>query len=398
MTTPKRWSGEVWPPDSPLRVTMLGIRGFPHVQGGAENHAQHLSARLVELGCEVEVVVRSPYVPRTADRTWRDIRIVRIWAPRIKGVEALLHTLLGVLRAAWTRPDVLHIHAIGPALFTPLARAFGLRVVVTHHVLNYENEKWGRVGRSILRLGERAGMIFANGRIAVSEDLAHRMERAYRVPVRVIPNGIGSPRTVQSTSTLTAFGLESNRYVLTVARIDEQKRQLDLIEAFAQARQGTWKLAIVGGTDYPSEYARAVAQAAQKTPGVVMLGHQTSEALAQLYTHAGVFALPSGHEGQPIAVLEAMSYGCPAVLSDIPAHREIGASSAQFVRVGDVAGLADRFDAIFRARRAPRLDADQRERLMQRHDWRQIARLTLDAYHAALSGRRRSARRDPLRA
>ena len=397
MTAAERWSSEVWPLDSPLRVTMLGIRGFPHVQGGAENHAQHLSARLVELGCEVEVIVRSPYVPRNADRTWHNVRIVRVWSPRIKGVEVFLHTLLGVLRAAWTRPDVLHIHAIGPALFTPLARAFGLRVVVTHHVLNYENEKWGCVARSILRLGERAGMLFANGRIAVSEALAHRMERAYRKPVCVIPNGIGDPQTVQSTSTLTAFGLISKRYVLTVARIDEQKRQLDLIEAFAQARQAPWKLAIVGGADYSSEYARAVAQAAQKTPGVVMLGHQTGEALAQLYKHAGVFVLPSSHEGQPIAVLEAMSYGCPVVLSDIPAHREIGTSSAQFVRVGDVAALADRLDAIFRTGRAPRLDADERERLMQRHDWRQIARLTLGVYHAALSGRRRSARCDPLR-
>ena len=35
----------------PLRVTMLGIRGFPNVQGGAENHAEHLATRLVDLGC-----------------------------------------------------------------------------------------------------------------------------------------------------------------------------------------------------------------------------------------------------------------------------------------------------------------------------------------------------------
>ena len=40
----------------PLRVSMLGIRGFPNVQGGAENHAEHLAAELVELGCEVEAL------------------------------------------------------------------------------------------------------------------------------------------------------------------------------------------------------------------------------------------------------------------------------------------------------------------------------------------------------
>jgi glycosyltransferase involved in cell wall biosynthesis len=396
MTTIERWTEAAWPTRSPLRVTMLGIRGFPNVQGGVENHAQNLSIRLVELGCDVEVIVRSAYVPRRSSRTWRKIKLVRIWSPRIKGVEAFLHSLLGVLRAAWTRPDILHIHAIGPALFTPLARALGLRVVVTHHVLNYDNEKWGYVARSILRLGERAGMIFANGRIAVSQALASRMERAYRVPVSVIPNGIARPKKIQSISTLQTFGLMPNRYALTVARIDEQKRQLDLIGAFARASRYGWELAIVGGADYSGEYARAVAEAARITPGVVMIGHQTGDALAQLYAHAGVFVLPSSHEGQPIAVLEAISYGCPVILSDIPAHREISTSSSQFVRVGDIAALANRLSAIFCGSNE-RLDAAERERLMKVHDWRHIAQHTLDVYLAALSGTGRVARRTPLR-
>jgi hypothetical protein len=46
MTTIEHASAEVAHADEPLRVTMLGIRGFPNVQGGAENHAQNLSARL----------------------------------------------------------------------------------------------------------------------------------------------------------------------------------------------------------------------------------------------------------------------------------------------------------------------------------------------------------------
>jgi glycosyltransferase involved in cell wall biosynthesis len=383
MTTFERYYEEVSRSDPPLRVTMLGIRGFPNVQGGAENHAQNLSVNLSELGCEVEVIVRSPYMPKRTGRTFGRIKLVRVWSPRMKGVEAFLHTLFGVLRAAWTRPDILHIHAVGPALFTPLARAFGLRVVVTHHVLNYENEKWGSVARLILRLGERAGMMFANGRIAVSAALASRMEKAYRVPVRVIPNGIHSPQKMQSTATLNDFRLRPNRYVLTVARIDEQKRQLDLIRAFERARRRPWKLAIVGGADYSSEYARAVAQAARETLGVVLLGPQTGDALAELYTHAGVFALPSSHEGQPIAVLEAMSYGCPTILSDIPPHREIGASNSEFVAVGDIAGLAEQLHATFWAPTERRLDGIERERFMQNHDWRQIARHTLEVYFAA---------------
>jgi glycosyltransferase involved in cell wall biosynthesis len=384
MTTIERYYEKVSQARAPLRVTMLGIRGFPNVQGGAENHAQNLSVNLCKLGCDVEVIVRTPHVPKGSSRTFGGIKLVRVWSPHMKGVETFVHTFLGVLRAAWTRPDILHIHSVGPALFTPLARALGLRVVVTHHLLNYENEKWGPVARAILRLGERAGMVCADGRIAVSAALASRMERAYRVPVRTIPNGIHNPQKTQSTAILAAFDLEPGRYALTVARIDEQKRQLDLIAAFARAERRPWKLAIVGGADYSSEYARAVVQAARETPGVVLLGHQTGEALAELYTHAGVFVLPSSHEGQPIAVLEAMSYGCPTVLSDIPPHREIAASNSEFVRVGDIAALAERLEATFGAATGHRLDGAEREELMRNHDWGQIARHTLEVYTAAL--------------
>jgi glycosyltransferase involved in cell wall biosynthesis len=394
MTIIARQSALVRHARRPLRVTMLGLRGFPNVQGGVENHAENLSSGLVELGCDVEAIVRTAYVPKASARTWRNVRLARLWSPRIKGAEAFLHTLLGVLRAAWTRPDILHIHAVGPALFTPLARACGLRVVVTHHVLNYENEKWGFVARAILRLGERAGMTFANGRIAVSAALATRMEHCYRVPVRVIPNGIGKPRKTQSTATLQAFGLQPNSYVLTVARVDEQKRQLDLIEAFARATRVPWTLAIVGGADYSTDYAQAVAQAARRTDRVVMLGHQSGDALAELYSHAGVFVLPSSHEGQPIAVLEALSYGCPAILSDIPAHREIGGSRVQFVDVGDVPALARRLHETFLAPSRRRLDDAEREQLMRTHDWREISRRTLDVYLAALRGTPRAVGRD----
>jgi glycosyltransferase involved in cell wall biosynthesis len=369
--------------DAPLRVTMLGTRGFPGVQGGAENHAQNLSAMLVELGCDVEVIVRSAYVPKRGPATFKGARLVRLWSPRIRGIEALVHTSLGVLRSAWTRPDILHIHSVGPALLTPLARAFVLRVVVTHHSANYEHDKWGRAARLVLRLGERAGMMFANGRIAVSAALAKRMEHAYAAPVALIPNGVSPPRRLQSTHTLDAFGLTPGRYALSVARIDEPKRQLDLIEAFASIPTPTWKLALVGGADHSSAYTRRVVKAASETKGVILPGVQTGDALSELYTHAGVFVLVSSHEGQPIAVLEAMSYGCPLILSDIAAHREI-AATARLVPVGDIAALAERLNAAFADAAEWCLDIVAQERFMKRHDWREIARQTICVYHDAL--------------
>ena len=42
--------------------------------------------------------------------------------PAEKSIEAIVHTFLAIIYARWVGADVLHIHAIGPALLTPLAR------------------------------------------------------------------------------------------------------------------------------------------------------------------------------------------------------------------------------------------------------------------------------------
>ena len=336
------------------------------------------------LGCSVEAIVRSPYVSKNADQEWQGIRLRRLWSPRMKGLEPFVHTFLGVLHAAWSRPDVLHIHGIGPAFFTPLGRMLGLNVVVTHHMANYENEKWDGFARAILRFGERVGMRLSQGRIAVSPSLAERMSKSYRVSVRTIPNGIDPPLRIRPESVLQSFGLTQGRYFLTVARIDEQKRQLDLIAAFARLGQTDWKLVLVGGADYRSGYARAVEEAARATPGVVMLGVQSGKSLAALYAGAGAFVLPSSHEGQPIAVLEALSYGCRVVLSDIAAHREIGASGARYFTSGDVAALAEQLRVTCRDDGEPRLSEAEQARIMRAHNWTRIAESTLDVYRAAL--------------
>ena len=117
-----------------------------------------------------------------------------------------------------------------------------------------------------------------------------------------------------------------------------------------------------------------------ETPGVVMLGHRTPAALAALYANAGAFVLPSSHEGQPIAVIEALAYGCPLILSDIPAHREIECAAARYVPSGDIDALAEFLREQIRNPPDRKSFMADRERILRRHDWRSIARHTLDVY------------------
>lgn len=366
-----------------MRVMFLGLRGFPGVQGGVETHAEHLCPLLVELGCEVEVVVRSPYMPAEKGAGWRGVRYVRVWSPKSRGLEAILHTFLGVLTAAWRRPDVLHIQAIGPALMTPLARLLGLRVVVTHHGPDYDRQKWGGFAKWALRMGERFGMRLAHGRIVISEVIRRLVREKHGVESTLIPNGVTLPELPSSVGALDRFGLESRRYVLLVSRLVPEKRHFDLLEAFAQAGLEGWKLAFVGASDHPDEYQRQLIAAAERG-GAVMTGFQSGLALRELYAHAGLFVLPSSHEGLPIALLEALSYGLPVLASDIPANVEVGLPAEQYFPLGDVAALARGMQALTVLPLEAEAVRARREWVSGKYDWRRIAEQTLAVYREAV--------------
>ncbi|SFO19275.1 glycosyltransferase family 4 protein [Nitrosospira briensis] len=373
-------------PLNSLRVMMVGLRGCPGVQGGVEAHAEHLCPLLADLGFDVTVLTRSSFQPSGVGPKWKGVKLITIWAPRSKGLEAFIHTFFGVIYAAVDRPDVLHIHAVGPAIMALPARILGLKVVVTHHGPDYDRQKWGRFARFVLQLGEFFGMRMSQRRIVISNVIRELVRKKHKVDSDLIPNGVVFPEMPVTSQALKSFGLDAGRYVLLVSRLVPEKRHKDLIQAFQLAGLPDWKLALVGSSDHPDAYVREVKEMAGRTANVVMTGFQTGEALRELYAHAGMFVLSSSHEGLPIAMLEALSYGLPVIASDIPANLEVGLSAEHYFPLGNVSVLSKRLTEFSRI---PLENSDRewrREWVRERYDWRDIAVHTGEVY-AAVAGR-----------
>jgi glycosyltransferase involved in cell wall biosynthesis len=364
-----------------MSVLVLGLRGFPGVPGGVETHAENLYPIMAGMGVKVICVTRSPYHDLSS---WSGVEFLRVWAPRSKFLEAILHSILGVVRAAFIRPDVVHIHAVGPSIVVPLARLFGLKVVVTHHGPDYDREKWGALAKGALRFGEWCGMQFANERIVISPVIADLVLNRYGAKSTIIPNGVKLPVLDSDASILDKYGLPQNKYVLLVSRFVPEKRHIDLIDAFEKAAVEGLKLALVGDADHPDSYEKALKERAAANPDVVLTGFLGGNDLKAVFQFARLFVLPSSHEGLPISLLEALSFGLPCVASGIAANRSVGLDDEAYFELGDIDQLATRIAAVSNL---PWGDTDRdatRRWVAEIYDWNRIAEQTAEIYQKAI--------------
>jgi len=366
-----------------MKIVVIGTRGIPDIQGGVETHCQELYPRLAQLGCDITVVTRTPYVPKEKRMTtYGKISLKHIYAPKKKSIEAITHTFLAILYARLSGADIVHIHAIGPALLTPFARILGLRTVLTHHGPDYDRHKWGATAKTILRLGEAAGARFASEVIVISQVIADILESKHRRNnTHLIYNGVPIPTPSTATDYLDELGITKGKYVIAVGRFVEEKGFHDLIEAWQKLGDPDYHLVLVGDADHETTYSQKLKQQA-KSAGIILTGFIKGQKLSQIFSHAHLFVMPSYHEGLPIALLEAMSYNLPVLVSNIPANLEVPLDSEAFFSVGNISELREKIQKKFLNNATP----DYAKLLQTRYNWDHVAQATYEVYRKLLSG------------
>lgn len=364
-----------------MKVIVIGTRGIPNIMGGVESHCEHLYPLISQNGSiDVTVIGRSCYVEKK-DIQYNGVYLKTIYAPKHKSLEAFVHSLLGILYAFTKKPDIVHIHAIGPSIITPVARFLGMKTVVTHHGPDYERKKWGKLAKTILKLGEWSGVRFANKLIVISEDIKEQLQLKYNFSnAVVIPNGVIKPELSNDDKILQELGLIKGMYIFSLGRFVPEKGFDYLIKAYQQVFKGTpYKLVIAGDADHATAYSQSLKKQA-KEAGVILPGFVKGNTLNQLFANAALFVLPSYYEGLPISLLEAMSYGLPILASNIKANLQVQLLEDDYFTTGDVNALARKL-LTFKNNTSALQD---RKYDMTRYNWKHIAGETIKVYNELL--------------
>ena len=369
-----------------MRIAVVGPLEVPGTQGGMTRHCLEIYTRLAAAGHDITFIVAND----GGLASYRGITLRRVPAVKLPGWRRLGYSLIASVLAASGAYDIVHYHSFSSTGFCFLPAFRRRSVVVTIHRLEWQDEKWGLVARSFLRWSEWIAMHRARALISVSRNFAQDLRDRYprAVPITYIANGV-DPAIPTDPAQVEALGLTPGRYLLFVGRLVPEKGIDLLADTVAKLRADdvdVGEVAIVGGGIAGSEYVEALtARAAAE--GISLLGLRTGDELAALYGHARVFVAPSFHEGQPLTVLEAMSYGLPIVASDIAAHRELLDAEAILFRSGDPDDFAA---ALVRVLDSPELaltlGAAGRSRIEGgEFDWNDVARATEAALETVMA-------------
>ena len=363
-----------------MKIAMIGQKGIPATHGGVERHVEELARRLVARGHEVTAyLVLSHTDPQTT--SYEGIELRSLPTVGTKHLDAIVNCGLASIDTWAHGFDVIHYHAIGPALTSPLARVRGRSVVATIHAQDWRRQKWGGFASRVLKAGEWCALNCANETICVSERLSEEY-RTVGQDVTYVPNGIALSDG-EDTSILDELGIPDTGYLLFAGRIVPEKGAHYLIDAWRAAGRPL-PLVIAGDTSFSNEYVGSLRSAEDE--GVRFPGYVYGAKLAALFRHAALFVLPSDLEGLPIVLLEALGYGVPVLASDIVPNVEVLGDKGQYFTAGNVDSLQREILSSLSKIAELRTQAETlRKSALVEYDWEHVTDLTLKVYDDAMN-------------
>ncbi|MGC2193455.1 MAG: glycosyltransferase [Terriglobales bacterium] len=316
-----------------LRIAFIGGRGVIGRYSGIEGYYEEVGRRLAAAGHDVTVYCRSYFTPPQDDHN--GMRLVRLPAARSKHFDTVLHTLHSSLHVLFRPCDIVHYHALGPALFSWIPRLAGKRTAVTVQGLDWQRKKWGSLAAWALRLGEKAAIRCPDTTMVVSRTLQSYFCDHYGAQTKYVANG-AVLRDRRPAIRIREWGLEPAQYILFLGRFSPEKNCHLLIQAYERIDTKV-KLVLAGGSQRSDAYSRELARHAGDR--VRLLDYVSGDAFEELLTNAMLFVLPSDLEGLSLALLEAMGAGLCVLASDIPENRELVDGAGFLFKRGDVTDL-----------------------------------------------------------
>lgn len=357
----------VKPTSKPLKVSIIGSRGYPYVYSGYETLIKELSERLVQKNCEVTVYCHKNLFKEYPEQV-NGITLKYVPTIETKSLSQLIHSFLSITHACFSNTDVIFAVNAANGPFGLLTRLCGKPTAINVDGLEWLRPKWKGLGARYFKMAAKMATQFYDHIINDSDEMRLVYLEEFNTESTVIAYG-AEARYSKAPERIKQWNLQQEDYYLIVGRLIPDNNADILIEGFLQSAS-TKKLVVVGDVFYADEYADRIK--ALKDDRLVFTGYvNNSEDLAELYHNA--FAYLHGHEygGTNPTMIKALAYGSAILALNTRFNQEMlqQGKHGLFFEKNSVSVQNQIIKAEQKPEAIQRLKAISREGLIDKYNW-----------------------------
>ena len=291
---------------NPLKISIIGSRGYPYVYSGYETLIKELSERLVARGCEVTVYChRNLFNKKPA--LVKGIKLVYVPTIESKSLSQLIHSFLSMCHAATSNADVIFAVNAANGPFGLISKIFRKPTAINVDGLEWLRPKWKGLGAKYFKIAARLSTILFDQIINDSDEMRKVYLNMFKKDSVVIAYGATVIKS-EELSLIKQWPITPKEYYLVVGRMIPDNNADIIVKGFL-ASNSTKKMVVVGDVFYRDNYADKLK--ALKDERLIFTGYvNDSDVLAALYHHSYMYV--HGHEfgGTNPTMIKAMAYGC----------------------------------------------------------------------------------------
>ncbi len=269
--------------------------------------------RHLDAAKELQALVIGKRIP-TVRRTWR--------------IRTAINGAVSRLYLPKLQPDIVHETYYGKVSVVP----GNIPTVVTvHDMIHEKHPKYFDACDDVAR-AKAAAVRRADRVICVSAATKDDVIEFYNLDPRkisVIHHGF----SLRVEASDLQRSLVTGPYILYVGTRTGYKNFHNLLIAYARSPRiaDHYQLICFGGGEFSPAEQQLMSDVLKMRRGRVRHVKGMDKILANLYRYAEALVYPSKDEGFGMPLLEAMSFGCPVVCSDISTFKEVAGEAAEYV-------------------------------------------------------------------
>ena len=289
-----------------LKISIIGVKGYPYVYGGFETLIKELVERLVHKNVDITVYCHRALFKQRPPM-YNNVKLVYMPSIELKSFTQLVHSFICTLHACFQKNDVVFYVNTANGPFGMLTRLFGKKTVINVDGMEWLRPKWKGIGVHYFYFAAKQAT--KNFDIVVTD--AYEMQKTYlslfNKKTSMIAYGADSVSNAPITH-LQQWGIEKNNYYLIVGRIIPDNNAHLIVEAFMSINS-TKKLVVVGDDIFHDSYYNAIKRI-QNHPNIVFTGYVNDPVLlSALYQNCFIYI--HGHEfgGTNPTIIKALAEG-----------------------------------------------------------------------------------------